>query len=791
MTLIYLSSAWLAGIYAGSRIATTTGVILLAIAIITVILLLWRKKGTALLFGLCLIACLLGILRYQQVKEGDLQSYNGESVQITGMVEAEPELKDTAVNLRLSAREIMIDGDPQSTSGDVLIHTRLYPSYRYGDVLKVSGQLQKPPEFEEFNYRDYLARQGIHSTMLYPQIELLERGQGFKPQEWLYALRERLSQALASALPEPQASLAQGILLGQRTNISQDISEAFAKTGTTHILAISGHNISIIAGMLMALLAYVFGRNRSIYFFAALGAIWGYALLAGMASSVQRAAFMASLTLVAAHLGRQNNALTSLVFAAAVLSVFHPLALWDVAFQLSFAAMAGLILITPLLETPLKRALEKSRARKIATSPVANTTITTCSATLGATLATLPIIAFNFHRIPIVALPANLFVLPALPLIITTTAFIGVIGLFVPPLAQAAGWVAWLFLSYMIKIVALFSNIPLASLNISGIGQPMVWGYYAVLVGAIWLSNNGRHSLPKGIAFVKRQIRILRPARWLIAPLALVALLIWLAAFTLPDNRLHVSFLDVGQGDAILIQTPSHHKILIDGGPSPQEINLELGKKLPFWDKGIDLVVLTHPQDDHLSGLIEVLRRYQVKQVLESDFPCDTANCEEWIKVIRKKKIVRNLAVVGQKISLGNDTLLEVLQPEKPFLGGTSSDVNNNSLVLRLVMGNASFLLTGDIEEEAEGRLLAQKSDLRSTVLKVPHHGSKTATSPRLLAAVGPQLAIISVGTENRFGHPHQEALDRLADARVYRTDLQGTIEIMTDGTRLWITTER
>ena len=791
MTLIYLSGAWLMGIYVGSRIAPPAGAILSAILVTALILLLWRRKGTPLLAGLCLIVFLLGILRFQQVEEGNLQSYNGASVQIIGMVETEPELRDQAVNLRLSAREIAVDDRWEEVSGTVLIHTRRYPSYRYGDVLRVTGQLEEPPEFEEFNYRDYLARQGIHSTMLYPQIELLGAGQGFKPREWLYALRERLSQGLASALPEPQASLAQGILLGQRTAIPSDLKEAFSRTGTTHIIAISGHNISIIAGMLMAIFAWVFGRNRAIYLIGVLGAIWGYAILAGMAPSVQRAAFMASLVLIAAYLGRQNSAITSLVFSAAVLTGFWPLILWDVGFQLSFAAMAGLILIAPLFETPARRALERTKIRRIAAPPIVYPVVVSSAATLGATLATLPIIAFNFHRIPLVALPATLLALPALTPIIITTALAAVTGLLAAPLAQAAGWLAWLCLTYMIKIVELFSNIPLASASISGIDQPMVWGYYAVLAAAVWLSSN-RKRFPKGIlAVVKRQAKSMKPSPWLIAPLALVALLIWLAVLVPSDNHLHVSFLDVGQGDAILIRTPSDHKILIDGGPSPQDISLELGRMLPFWDKSIDLVVLTHPQDDHLLGLIEVLRRYDVKQILESGFDPETASYEEWLHVIEEEGIERNLTAVGQRIRLGDNTELEVLGPESPFLRGTGSDINNNSVVLRLVCGNVSFLLTGDMEEEVESQLLAQGTELKSTILKVAHHGAKTSTSQRFLAALDPHVAIISVGAENSFGHPHQETIDKLDDKRVYRTDLQGTIELTTDGTRLWIKTER
>ncbi len=245
---------------------------------------------------------------------------------------------------------------------------------------------------------------------------------------------------------------------------------------------------------------------------------------------------------------------------------------------------------------------------------------------------------------------------------------------------------------------------------------------------------------------------------------------------------------------AILIQTPDHRDILIDGGPSPQAIGLALSQKMPFWDKTIDLVVLTHPQADHLSGLVEVLKRYEVKQVLYPDIDIDSILYEEWLRLIAEKGIKATVAQAGQEIHLAEGLMIEVLSPTEPLLSGTESDINNNSLVISLTMGRFSFLLTGDAQFEAELELISRRAVPRSMVLKIAHHGSRMATSDEFLAVAGPQLVVISVGEENRYGHPTEEVLARLEEVvgaeNIYRTDVNGTIEFITDGLRLWLRVE-
>jgi competence protein ComEC len=379
-----------------------------------------------------------------------------------------------------------------------------------------------------------------------------------------------------------------------------------------------------------------------------------------------------------------------------------------------------------------------------------------------------------------------------------------VLGLFAPPLSQAVGWLAWLFLSYVIEVVHGFGALPFASQQIGSISGNIVWAYYGLGAGALWIIPSRKRlgaSLSKAAAwgqkgldrFAELTVRLPRK-EWVFTFTLLAAALVWLAVIVAPPKQLEVSFLDVKQGDAILAQTPNGQQILIDGGPDPREVSLKLGQKFPFWDKSIDVVVLTHPHDDHLVGLIEVLRRYEVGQVLEPKLDYTSPAYSEWHKLVAEKNIKHIWAQAGQYIELGDGIRMQVLNPQAELFEGTASDIDNNGVVLRLVKDEVSFLLTADIHDEAEWKLLYQGRELRSTVLKVGHHGGRDSTSAQFLAVVDPEIAVISVGENNPFGHPHEETLARLekkiSENKIYLTSKQGTITFTTDGERLWVKTE-
>jgi competence protein ComEC len=284
---------------------------------------------------------------------------------------------------------------------------------------------------------------------------------------------------------------------------------------------------------------------------------------------------------------------------------------------------------------------------------------------------------------------------------------------------------------------------------------------------------------------------------WIAGLVALALTCATLAAALLgrPDGLLHLWALDVGQGDALLIETPDGHYTLIDGGPDAQTLETRLGARLPFWDRDLALVVLTHPHEDHLTGLIDALKRYHVEGVLETPYEQGTPQLEdEWHGELKLAETPVRQAVAGQVVALQPGVTLRVLYPGPALRHGTHSDINNSSVVTRLEYGAVSMLLTGDVETEAVGDLLAAGPEaLASDVLKAPHHGSNTGLSPALLAAAHPRVAFISVGRGNPYGHPAPETLRLLRDAGVpvYRTDEQGTIEFLSDGAQLWVRAER
>ncbi len=804
MSLIYLSCAWVVGIFLGSKfnlpfVLVFTGFILLPL------LFLGKHRKLIILTSLCIIALFAGAFYYQSsLPSGDescLQFYNDRgTVEIKGMVKADPEVRDKATHIRLSATEIRLDEEWHEVSGIALLFVPRYPAYSYGDVLLVTGELKTPPQLNDFDYKGYLAHQGIYSTMLYPRIKILETGQGVKPLELIYSLRNRLSQTLAEVLSEPQASLAQGIILGIRGNIPSAVRANFSHTGTAHILAISGLHLSIVAGILLSIGIWLFGRRRYTYIWLALGIIWLYALLTGMHPPIVRGAIMASLFLTAELLGRQRSAITALAFAAAIMIGVSPQILWTASFQLSFLAMAGLILLTPPLQALGRKMVKATLGEDRPVVAIANFITDSFSVTLGAIIAVWPVVAYYFGIVSLVAPLATFLALPALPGIIVTGALAGLIGLVALPVAQAIGWLAWLFLSYMLLVVDVFAIIRPLSIDEGSADTiiTLILVYYPALAIAIWLNSHRQQA--STLTTKSFNLASQLPKKWVIPPLLVAAILVSVTAATMPDDNLHVSFLDVGQGDAILIQR-GNQQVLVDGGPSPQAISLGLGNKMPFWDRTIDLVVLTHPDADHITGLVEVLQRYKVKQVLYPDLDSESPLYEEWLKLVKEKDIKYTIAQAGRQIGLGEGTvIIKVINPQIPLLTGTGSDIDNNGVVLRISMGEVSFLLTADIRQEAEFELITHRADLSSTVLKVAHHGSNTSTSQEFLAVVNPQLAVISVGADKRFGHPTPAVMERLKEKlgseNIYqtydaKTSEHHTIEFITDGERLWVRVEK
>ncbi len=490
MWLLYISCAWVVGIFLGSKVGLPFVAIFSGLLPFLLIPFFPGSKKNLIVIGLCLLAFLGGNICFQssspQIDEHSLCFYNDEeTVEIQGMVADEPDVRANFCFLKFSASEINVGGARKGVSGAALIRTPRYPAYHYGEVLQVTGELKTPTPFDDFDYKSYLARQGIYSIIYYPKIEVLDKGKGFKPLQWLYSIRESLSSSLAKALPEPQGSLAQGILLGIRGNIPYSLNQAFSRTGTAHLLAISGLHISIVIGMVLSLGILVFGRQRYIYIWLALIVTWLYALLTGMRPPVIRAAIMGSLFLMAEFSGRQRSAITALAFAAAVMVGIQPQVLWSVSFQLSFLAMTGLIFFFPYFQIWGRKGVTAIFGDREALLNTGNMVSDCFAVTLAAITAVWPLIACNFGVVSLVALPATFFSLPALPAIIITSALVAFAGLFAPFVAQILAWPAWLFLNYLLVVVQGFDALPFSSLEVSAIPIWLVWGYYILIAVAM------------------------------------------------------------------------------------------------------------------------------------------------------------------------------------------------------------------------------------------------------------------------------------------------------------------
>ncbi|MGD8969130.1 MAG: ComEC/Rec2 family competence protein, partial [Anaerolineae bacterium] len=488
MTLVYLAAAWTAGIALAKAVHLPWQVLPLVALFSFLGLLLWRDDRRVQLGALCAVMFVLGagrlMLAVPRFDESSLATYNGAGwVTLEGVVVGEPDVRDTHTNLRVRAERLTLpDGTEREVEGLVLVKADRYLERKHGDRIVVEGLLETPPVYESFSYRDYLARQGVHSLIERAQVSLLAEKQANPLPYHLYAFKRRAQETVADILPEPQAALLTGILLGVETGIPEDLQSDFATTGTTHIIAISGFNMTIIAGLFAGLALRLLDRRRALW--VAIAGVGVYTLLVGAAPSVVRAAMMGLLVLFARYVGRESYAPVSLAAVVIGMTVYNPHTLWDVGFQLSFASTAGLMLYTEPLEGLFERMLARvttaERARQIV-ALVSESLIVT----LAAQLTTTPIILHYFGRLSLVTLVSNFLILPVQPGVMIWGGAATLLGLVVPALGRLVGWVAWVFLTYTIEVVRLTAQVPRASVPVQMEGW-MVWAYGSLLAGLTW-----------------------------------------------------------------------------------------------------------------------------------------------------------------------------------------------------------------------------------------------------------------------------------------------------------------
>jgi len=785
LPFFWISLAFLAGIVLASQVSLTYDIWLILAGVFLLIALRPRRPAewlhlstkTYLIIVLSLVSFSLGGFNYQirqpKIDAFHIAWYNDREYDllVTGTIAEPPDYRDTYTNLRLNVEAVDTGSGDLPVEGELLIRVFPNEAYEYGERLRIRGKLVTPPENEEFSYRDYLARQGVHSYMSQTEVTHLP-GEGGNPiKKAIYAFKEKALENIYLIFPDPEASLLAGILLGVDTGLPRDLQQAFKDTGTAHIIAISGFNIAIIAGLFFTLFSRVLGQLRGSV--VAILGIALYTFLVGADAAVVRAAIMGGLALLIRLLGRRNDGLNALMLSAVIMAVFNPNIPWDVGFQLSFFATLGLILYAEPFQNwavnVITRYTTPGTAQKVA-APVSEYFLLT----LAAQLTTLPIMAYHFKRISLVSLIANPFILPVQPIVMIVGGLAVILSLIWLPLGAVAAFGAWPFVAYTIRLVELFNLLPNGVIVLGDFSLWLVILFYTALL--TW--TFARDRLRKLFSGEQANLPTV-PAITIATALTVVVMMTWRVAFTAPDGMLHITFLDVGSADAILIETPGGRHILINGGPSASMLSDGLGRRLPPFNRRLDWLVIASTQENQLSGLPRVMERISPSQVLwagnvEASF--SARNLDEWFI---GQSIPVTQAESDFELNLGNGAVLKFL------------NVNTRGAVLLLEWGEFRALLPVGMNFSALEELKYGEYIKSTSLLLIADSGYAPVNPPEWVANLNPQLIILNVAAGDPDGLPHDGTLNAIEDYPILRTDHNGWIEVTTDGKEMWFEVEK
>ncbi|MBV8149040.1 MAG: DNA internalization-related competence protein ComEC/Rec2 [Candidatus Eremiobacteraeota bacterium] len=588
---------------------------------------------------------------------------------------------------------------------------------------------------------------------------------------WLAKAHAWAHAQLQQRLGEPDASVLAGEMWGERSALPPDLRAEFQETGTVHVLVTAGLHVGAVAALCLLLLSPL-SLPRWLSCALAGLAIWGFAIWSGAALPAVRAATMATAGLTARACGRSAFSWNVLALAALVVVFARPQSVNSASFALSFSCVGAIFACAPLLERYLESAIAlPDRVREALVLSLATQ------------LGTWPLTAAVFLQFAPYAVLANLAVVPC----VAATMGLGAVQLLVSwcaPLAQAcANLNSWL-LAWMLGAVRTVSMLPGAVLIASPAPAWWVAMYDAALLSAPLLWQRGARALALGSVFVA------------------AGLIIWPPQFF--DGRLRVTVLDVGQADAIVVQTPAGHTLLVDAGGrlerGPQgndSVAERIGERIvvPFLLRhgihALDAIVLSHPHGDHAGGVAPVFRKLRVNEFADSGQRYGGHAYRDAVATAKNNGVAIVYPRAGDQWRSNDGVVIRFLGPSLPLIQGSRNDINENSIAFTLRYHSFCMLFTGDAGAAAEARFMAERADLRCQVLKVGHHGSSYSSTAAFVAAVRPADAIISVGRHNPFGHPATQTIATLqrGGARVYRTDENGAVTIVSDGTAYQVTT--
>lgn len=809
--LLYPLLSLMAGIMIGDYLVLPL-ILLLAATGLVLLALLFSVRNHRQSFAFFLVILLLFIVglfniqRPQYIIGQDrhiIHLVDQGEVTAEGVVRAIDQISPAKNALTVSCRRT-IDGHSYfEATGKIRLIIPANISIRYGDFIRFRSKIKQIHNFNNpgsFNYQRRLNRQGIYvSGFVANQAAIIvlrhNAASGVKLQ--LENFRLNLKQLIHAHAPSPQKEILEAMILGNAKGIPRDVRDAFAKTGTSHILAISGLHIGLVAAAgfflffsLLKLSEYLMLRFNIIKIAtaAAIAPVIIYALVAGLGTTVLRATLMAAAFLAALLINRKRDLYNILCGVALMILVIAPESLFEISFQLSFSAVLALIYIVPKFsgwKPPLPSSapdwLQKGIGRIYLFLLVST----------AATLGTLPIIVFYFNRVSTVTLIANLLAVPLLGMLalIPALAFI-LISLVSPTLAGALISISSFFAGLAVSIINRLAALSWSSFSFTQPNFAEIALFYICIFLLLELITPDDRKIKQG--FPARHPLFARTA--LLVCVALIGTdVVYLSLKDRFSKDLQITAIDVGQGSATLLRLPRGVTMLVDGGGFHNN-SFDMGQAViaPFLYAQrigkIDIVVLTHPHPDHLQGLIHIVNNFDVREVWTTGVKADDDLYRLWEKSILEKKIPVRIFSAKNPPENINGVDFKFLWPAAPPPQNkrdiSYDDTNDSSLVLKVTYGANSILFTGDISDRVESWLINSGTNLQSDLLFVPHHGSVQSSSADFLQAVACRYAIVSAGKNNVFRHPHPQVLDRyhFAGVDVFRTDQNGAIRINSDG---------
>lgn len=707
---------------------------------IAVIILLITKNKKIIVILICLIISIgyVSILENKYSKISDMPIK--EMVTIISDIQEKEYKKVCTAKIVRNNKKILIN---IKMSQDI-------PSMKYGDSLYIEGEFKQPEEarnYKGYNYKQYLKTKKIIGTVELEKAKILKSSNG----SFIHNIQKYIRDTINGTLTDEEGNLLLAILLGDKDKLSEDIQESFKTSNLSHMLAVSGAHVSyIILGLTYVLQNSIIGKKNGkivcMIFLLVFMAITNFT------PSVTRACIMAVLTLFSGIIYRKSDVYTNISVAALITLIFNPYSLLDLGFQLSYGGTIGIIIF-------IKRIQEKK-----SNSKVINYIKQMALVSIYANIIIIPIMMYHFNTVSLTFIISNIMASPILGIIVITGFLFIIASITVKPLTRLIAIFIKPILSILIKISQICSKLPFSNILVVTPYMFNVISYYAIILYCIKSKKNNKCKI--------------------IICLLIVLILINFIIYIFPQ-KLRIFFIDVGQGDSTLIITPDKKTVLIDGGGSD---SFDVGEKvlLPYLlDRRIlkvDYVLISHFDTDHCGGILTIMEKVKVKNIIISEQAEHSENYERFKKLMINKKIRLIEVKKGDKIKIGRYSEFKILFPTSRLL--SENPLNNNSIVAQFNYNNFKMLFTGDIEKLAEQQILkTEKAEIRADILKVAHHGSKTSSIPEFIKAVRPKIALIGVGKNNTFGHPNQQTIKNLENikCRIYRTDLQGEIIIKID----------